>query len=135
MTEQTDNCFVLEVVNVPLPTVAVEVASIGMSVELSVESVLGSVIKAFVLVVGLRVDVPITAVKTQTKLLRLDEIHTVHKIHTILEHKFQSSFSSCKSVACNPIRHTQSLIQQSINYYLLSNITTQNMHNILLVFH
>ncbi len=76
MTEQTDNCFVLEVVNGSLPTVTVEVASIGMSVELSVESGLGSVIKAFVLVVGLRVDVPITAVKTQTKLLRLDEIYS-----------------------------------------------------------
>lgn len=82
MTELTNNCFVLEVVNVPLPTVAVEVALTGMSVELSVESVLdkpGGVIKAVVLVVGLTVDVPITAVKTQTKLLRWDEIHIYNK--------------------------------------------------------
>lgn len=45
-------------------TVAVAVALIGLSAELSVESVLdkpGGVIKAVVLVMGLMVDVPITA--------------------------------------------------------------------------
>lgn len=68
--------------NVPLPTVAVAVSLIGLSAELSVESVLdkpGGVIKAVVLVMGLMVDVPITAVKTQTKLLRWDEIHMHNK--------------------------------------------------------
>ncbi len=66
----------------PLPTVVVEVALIGMSVESSVESVLdkpGDVIKTVVLVVELTVDVPIKAVKTQTKLLRWDEIHIHNK--------------------------------------------------------